>query len=135
MQLALQAQIAEARKRIAGLEGKLRALDELVVSIANERQQYQILADICDALEKLGTMGAAELFWAGHSNGAAPEQRLRQLRLTVTEFQQKTAAIEQSRHSLQDGIQEQSDNIRLLPGSTISVTSSSPNQRYTPTDN
>jgi len=28
-----------------------------------------------------------------------------------------------------------SDNIRLMPGSTISVTSSSPNQRYTPTDN
>lgn len=28
-----------------------------------------------------------------------------------------------------------SDNIRLTPGSTISVTSSSPNQRYTPTDN
>ena len=28
-----------------------------------------------------------------------------------------------------------SDNIRLMPGSTISVTSSSPNGRYTPTDN
>lgn len=102
----LQAKIAEATEKIASLDSKLRALDELLDSISSQRQQYQVLGDICASLEKLSAMGAADLLWGEQLDRNNSGLKLQRIQTTVAEFQHKISTIEQSRHSLQNDIQD-----------------------------
>lgn len=92
----------------------MRALDKLLTSISSQRQQYQLLGNICLSLEKLSEMGAADLFWTGQADSHSPDLRVRQLQATVAEFHQKVAAVEQSRNSLQGDIQNLMNGVRRL---------------------
>lgn len=108
----LQAKIAEATEKIASLDGKLRALDELLDSISSQRQQYQLLGEICLPLEKLSGIDAANLFW--EATGDDPQKQLQRLRGVVAGFQQKISAIEQSRNVLQADIKDELASVNLL---------------------
>ena len=110
----LREQVEEARKKVAGLEAKLRSMDNLLASISSQRQQYDLLGEICVSLQKLGEMGAADLFWTAQSGTESPEQKLQRVRREVDEFQQKISAVIQSRSSLQSSIKDQSNEIHLL---------------------
>ncbi len=113
-QQVLRDQLAEAKKNVAGLEAKLRSLDSLLASISSQRQQYDLLGEICVSLQKLGEMGAADLFWATQPGVGNPEQKLQRVRHGLDEFQQKIAAVNQSRSSVQSSIKDQSNEITLL---------------------
>lgn len=110
----LTAQITEATNQIAGLENKLRALDELLKSISNQQNQYQLLSDICTSLEKLDGQEVADIFWTHVADNQNPGQKLTLLKAAVAEFQQKVAAIDQSRKSLQGDIQKKQQSLRSL---------------------
>lgn len=115
----LQAQIAEATEKIAGLEGKLRALDDELASHLSQRAQYQLLDEVCTPLEKLSGPGehlsgkaAANLF--REATGDDPEKQLQRVRGVVAGFQQKISAIEQSRSVLQADIKDELASVHLL---------------------
>ena len=113
--------MAEATEKIAGLESKLRALNELLDSISSQRQQYQVLGDICISLEKLNAMGAADLLWGEQLDSNGSGQKLQRIQSAVAEFQHKVSAIERSRHALQSEIQDQANGIRRLNGQLAKV--------------
>ena len=117
----MHAQIAESTEKKASLEGKLHALDKLLASISNQRQQYQLLGDICISLEKLSEMGAADLFWAEQLDSYSPEQKLQRIQAAVAEFQQKISAIDRLRTSLQSGIQDQLNDICRLDSQLVTA--------------
>lgn len=106
--------IARVNEQISGLENKLHALDNELASHANQRQQYQLLGDICSSLDKLNEMGASDLFWGRSATGYDPEQQLQRVRSVVAEFEQKISVIEQSRTALQDIIKIESVAAFLL---------------------
>ena len=106
--------IAKVNEQISGLENKLHALDNELASHANQRQQYQLLGDICLSLDKLSEMGASDLFWGRSATGYDPEQQLQRVRSVVAEFEQKISVIEQSRTALQDSIKKESVAAFLL---------------------
>lgn len=108
----LQARITKADEEIAGLESKLRAMDGELAGHLKQRAQYQLLEEICAPLEKLGGMGAADLFWGvtGHDT----EKHLQRVRGIVAAFRQKNAEVEQQRNVLQTDIQERQEHVRDL---------------------
>ena len=110
----LQAQIAEASGKAARLKEDLRALEQLQDNLPAQRQQYQLLTEICGLLDKLHGMGGAGLLWAAQHSHETPEQGLQRMRRAVAEFQQKVITAAQSRSSLSGNIQEQMERIALL---------------------
>lgn len=110
--LDLQAQIAEATEKKSSLDGKLRVLDELLGSISSQRQQYQLLDEICAPLEKMSKTGAADLF--REATGYDPEKQLQQIRGVVAGFQQKISSVELSRGVLLSDSKDKLASINLL---------------------
>ena len=99
---SIKSKIAKANEAIAGLESDVQALDDELASHAKQRQQYQLLSDICSSLDKLNEMGVSELFWGSSTTGYNPEQQLQRVRIVVVDFEKKVSVIEQSRAVLQD---------------------------------
>jgi outer membrane biosynthesis protein TonB len=87
---------------------KLGALDDEIASHAQQRQQYNLLGNICSSLDQLNQMGAADLFWGKEATGYDPEKQLKRVRDVVAEFEQKISVIEQSRSGLQADIKQES---------------------------
>lgn len=104
-QPTLQARLAEAREKIAALEKKQRAVDSELQGMSEQRQQYQLLDQVCSSLNKLEEMGAAALFWGEHTQAAA--SYLKRASNSLQVFGEKLAAVEQRRQALQDRIQEE----------------------------
>lgn len=109
---SLQEQIDHANEKIVAMEKKLRALDDEQARLQGQRAQYQLLDDICTPLEKLGKMGAADLF--REATGQEPEQLQQQVRGVVARFQQHFAAIEKLRSVQKASIQDELAKILLL---------------------
>jgi outer membrane biosynthesis protein TonB len=111
---AVEAIIAEAEEQLNSLKKDLGEVNRELDNLSEERQQYQLLDDICSSLDKLGEMGAAELFWGAGNAGPEQERQLEHVRSNVTEFQQQISKIDESKQSLQKQIDEQATNIDYL---------------------
>lgn len=99
-QQVLLGQIGQVREKIAGLEANLREIDSELEGLSGQRQQFQLLGDACDSLNKLSEMGVASLFWGQQLHGFDPEQRLQQVSRNVTDFREKVSAVEKARQSI-----------------------------------
>jgi hypothetical protein len=110
-QQLLHARIDESREKIAGLERKRQALDNELDAMAAQRQQYQLLEQVCASIDALEQLGAASLFWGEH---AAPAGQVDRARQTASAFNDKIAAIEQSRKGFQDRILAEQGTIEDL---------------------
>lgn len=113
-QQALQAQIDEGHKELAALEAKLRTVDKKLGEMAAQRQQYDLLNQICQSLDKLEELGAAELFWGEKEKSRDITENLTRVRGAATAFQEKVSTVEESRKKLQDRIHKQTIQINFL---------------------
>jgi hypothetical protein len=111
-QRTLQARIEEAREKIAGLEKKGRVIDKELAALSEQRQQYQLLEQICTSLDKLEEMGAASLFWGDHPQAAS--SYVKRARSALLLFNEKITEIEQRRKTVTDRIQDEQSIITDL---------------------
>jgi len=108
---AIAAQIKQANERISGLEGQIRGVDNELQGLFAQRQQFQLLNDICESLDKLETLGAGHLFWGQEPAAESDRQRVGQAREQAAQFLQTIAGIEQHRKELEEGIDSELLNI------------------------
>lgn len=113
-QQSLQAQIDESEKELAGLQGKLQTIHKKLDDMSAQRRQYDLLEQICGALDQLETLGAASLFWGDESAKQDVTRHLERVRGVAAEFQQKVAEVEDSRKKLEDRIHKQKVQINFL---------------------
>lgn len=111
---SIQRKITDVSHTLEGHEEKLRALNNELDRLANQRIQFQLLGTICTSLEKLDEMGASELFWGRESTGYSPEKQLQRVRDGVAEFEQKITAIETQRSTVQADIEKGWAALRML---------------------
>jgi outer membrane biosynthesis protein TonB len=104
-QQALHARIVEAHEKIAGLEERQRAVDNELEGMAAQRQQYQLLEQVCASLDELDQLGAASLFWGEQAQSA--QAHVGRVRGIASSFNEKIAVIEQGRKALQARIQDE----------------------------
>lgn len=119
LQLQLNEQVAQVRERITRLKAKLRAVDAELDGISAERERYQLLSDICRALDKLQEQGAGHLFWGERAAAKDTAAHLERIRGSVSGFSEKIAAIEQRRQALAEQIQRQLLQFDLLSDELI----------------
>ncbi len=83
---ALRVQLGQSRERLDGFVRELNAVDAELGDMATERRQYEALHEVCGGLEKLGQLGAAELFWSGRAANGEADDHLRRVRGHADEF-------------------------------------------------
>ncbi len=113
-QQALVTQLAEARERLNGLEGELRAIDDELNGLAPEREQNRLLDHVCGSLEQLRQTGGAELFWGSSGAASAGTEHTRRVRSRVEVFQKRLTGIEDRRNALLKEIELQQGRAYLL---------------------
>ena len=69
---ALRSQIDEAQGELGKLEQDLAVVEGELQGLMTERERYESLAHVCDSLEKLSAVGAAELFWGDGFQDPSP---------------------------------------------------------------
>jgi outer membrane biosynthesis protein TonB len=110
---ALRAQIFETQERLSGLERDLQAIDGELEGLATQREQYELLEQVCGSLEKLEQLGVPQLFWGALPEGEA-SARVREARGRVGVFRQELDRIEGRRHAVADQIKEGQDVLDIL---------------------
>jgi hypothetical protein len=110
----LLAQLEGSRERLAAHERDLEAVDAELAELATERQQYQLLHEVCGGLEKLAEQGAGALFWSGGVAATDGEAHVRSVRVRVDEFQRRLSEIERGRREIDERIQLELENGEIL---------------------
>ena len=110
-QQALEAQIRQARDNIAGLEDQVRGVERELEGLFEQRQQYQLLTQVCESLDKLDSQGMGHLFWGAQSATQEVKDRIARARDLAAQFNEKIAGIEQNRDALNTRIEDEWLNI------------------------
>src|SRR5215470_7767417 len=105
---ALFANLARARETLDALVGNLRAVDRELDDLGTSREQHRLLRDACGALEALGDLGAAHLFWGERAD--ASRESLRRARGHVEAFDKQVAEIEERRQGVLEEIDRQQEH-------------------------
>jgi len=104
---ALFANLAKAREVLDALVGDLRAVDRELDDLGGAREQHRLLRDACGALEALGELGGADLFWGERADAGG--ESLRRARGRLDAFEKQVAEIEERRQGVLDQIDRQQE--------------------------
>jgi outer membrane biosynthesis protein TonB len=111
---ALRAQLDQAQARLDGLARELHAIDGEIGELSTERQQYDLLHEICGGLEKLNELGGSSLFWGDRPADGSGEFHLGAVRRRVDAFQQRLSDFESSRQAVLDRIRGQQESAEYI---------------------
>ncbi len=112
--LDLLESIGEAEANLKALQSDLVAVEQQVAVFAEERQQYQLLEEICSSLDKLSEMGGSSLFWGDQSEAETGESKLARARGSVADFQGRYSSVAENQQLLQKRVDEQVTQIEFL---------------------
>ena len=129
-QQALLADIAEASKKLDGLNHDLSGINSKLDSLSGQRQQYDLLGEICSSLDKLHELGASELFWGQLETKEQAEQQLQRVRGASAQFQQRIDSILQAKEALQKLIQNQQARIEFLKEDLLDIQEQEERAKY-----
>jgi hypothetical protein len=110
----LQLQLEQSRERRDGLVRELHAIDAELEDLSTERQQYELLHEVCGGLEKLSQLGATGLFWGERAVDRETDDHLLLVRSRVDKFQRRLDATESSRKAILDKIRSEEENSEIL---------------------
>ena len=111
---AFLTQLETSREKLASLTQDLRALDYELEELVVERQQHELLHEVCGALEKLAEQGAADLFWGERVSSRKGEEHVRLVRSRLDVFHRQLNEIERSRCQLVEQIELEQENAGVL---------------------
>lgn len=120
-EVALREQIKLAQQKRAELEQTLRVADGERESLSVRQQQYELLDEICESLEKLDELGAVGLFWGGQSEVSDPAGYLYKVRGRIDDYNAQLRKIEDRRQSIISEIDGQYEIIGYLDDDLLDV--------------
>ncbi len=107
----LNAEIEQTRQKHGVLEGELRVVDAELDTFSADRQRFDALRDVCNALDKLGELKADELFWEDVQNTAGQVERARS---RVASFEGEISGILEKQASLRGQINRCLDELDII---------------------
>jgi outer membrane biosynthesis protein TonB len=109
-----QALLEEARAKLDELARSIGAVDAELESLSDARTQHRALQTACDALDELGAIGGAELFWDGSTPAGARDEHMARVRARIEEFHERVGEIEGRRRKLVQEMNEQHGETEML---------------------
>lgn len=110
----LEAQIEHARQKLEALKGEVRAVQGELSVFSADRERFDALGDVCDALERLGEMEAGGLFWDEIPGAGDPAGQLEKVRARVADFEEETRGVVEKQQSVQVQINQCLDELYIL---------------------
>lgn len=100
----LHEQTGRVRQKHEKLERELRAGEAELERVSADRQRFDALQDVCNALDKLTELKADELFWEGVAEARQIAGHLERARSRVARFQREISGILEKQAALQEQI-------------------------------
>jgi outer membrane biosynthesis protein TonB len=110
----LNEQIEQLQASVVKLEGELRVVEDELGTFAVEQQHYDVLQEVCQALDRLQELGAGELFWEGLAEGTDGSGHGKRLRARIAGFKEQTGDLHELRQSFQELIDRQLSELDYL---------------------
>ncbi|MDX1804467.1 MAG: AgmX/PglI C-terminal domain-containing protein [Alcanivorax sp.] len=129
-QQVLVDQLEGEQEALAGLQLRLQKVDSELTDLAPQRQQFQLLGVICESLDQLNEMGAANLFWGEEGVPDDYQQRLSRSRELASGFNSELSSLDQARAELLGEIEHRQGNIGEIGYSLAEVTEELENANY-----
>ena len=109
----LREQLRLSEKELAGLEASLKAVDDELVVLRRQQEQYDKLEAVCTGLEELDAMGAGHLFWDTESNENAGA-RLEHARWEIGKYHEAVVEVETRKETILEDIEQQNVELDYL---------------------
>ena len=110
----LNARIDQVRKKHEALEGKLNIVEAEIETFSADRQRFEALRDVCNALDKLGELKAGELFWKGMPGNGQAREHLEKVRGRVKQFDDEISGVLQQQANLKKLIGKHNNELEYL---------------------
>jgi outer membrane biosynthesis protein TonB len=110
----LNAQIEQARQKREALESELGVVEAGLETFSADKQRFDALRDVCNALDKLGELKADELFWEGIPEAKDAAGHIERVRGRVVHFEGEIGGILEKQASLQEQISQCLDELDIL---------------------
>ncbi len=110
----LNAQIEQARQKHRALEGELLVVEAELKTFSDDRQRFDALRDVCNALDKLVELKADELFWEGIPEAKDAVRHVERVRGRIDRFEGEIHGILEKQESLQEQINQCLDELDIL---------------------
>jgi len=112
----LKAQIDQVQEKLNSLQTDMRLVEAELETFSADQQRFDALSDVCSALDKLGEIEAADLFWQslpGEVDGAGHVEKLRE---RIAGFENEIREVQDKRDSLKQKTDQHLDELDLLEG-------------------
>jgi len=103
-ELSLEQRVERSHEEMERLEGELRSVEHELAALAQRNHQYDVLTRVCDSLEELDSLDAADLFWPASDDGHDSAESIRQARKKISDFNDEIARVEEHHAQLVDKI-------------------------------
>jgi outer membrane biosynthesis protein TonB len=110
----LNVEIERTCQKQESLESELRAVDAELETFSADRQRFDVLRNVCTALDKLGELKADDLFWEGVAEPQNIAGHLERARSRVARFEGEISGILERQASLQGQINQCLDDLNML---------------------
>ena len=113
-ELALREQIEQRQRELGGLEQSLQAANSELEALSAQKNQYELLEEICGALLKLDDLGVERLFWGEQYDSGDTTEHILKVRRRIESFNGKLAEIEKRRQAIAGKMHGQNESIDYL---------------------
>jgi len=120
-QKAIEAQIVQVQQKLGALEADLRNLDAELEALGDRREQYELLLQICSALDRLDELGASRLFWGGRLGEDVSTDHVVDIRARVEEFSGQFDKVGGRREEIVREIREVDEVLAYLEDSLLDL--------------
>ena len=110
----LNTQIEQVEQKREALESELRVVEAEINKFSADRQRFDTLQDVCNALDKLSELKADELFWEGIPGAKDAARHVEQVRSRVARFEGEISGILEKQASYQEQINQCLDELQIL---------------------
>jgi TonB family protein len=110
----LNTQIEQARQKHDALQGELGVVEAELETFSADRQRFDRLRDVCNALGKLGELKADALFWEGVLDAQDVAGHLERARSRVVRFEGEISGILEKQASLKGEINRCLEKLSIL---------------------
>ena len=113
-QQKINCKIDDAKQRIIELEEQLRLVDIELEELFQNRQQYILLSEISDGLDKLNKLGGANLFWGDGRSEEETTAQYQRVHNLVINYDESVKAVQKSREIIKEDIQSVIAQVNIL---------------------
>jgi hypothetical protein len=117
----LRSQIDRVEAKLGGLSQDLRFVEGELSKLAPQREQYGLVQNVCESLERLRELGVASMFWGETTDAREADRHVDEVRQRLGVFTEQVKVVEDKRQALLEDIKHGQEVLHLLEGDLFEV--------------